>query len=472
MPDERTDLFAPLRTALHRLAAEGLGAEQGRRALGEHAARLRQQAGHLPQAARLADALDRCATLPSIEAAPQLLKLLVAMQQLGSVPELPGVPSPEPHSRPLPLAPEGGASSPIAPELLLELRAAFARRTVPSTAVLELLANPETVRDVRTWPLLEAGLAHPHLRAAASAALIRLGPTIAPRLRERFNRRGDATDAARLEVLVAVERKGTTQLLLDAARRGSAPVRRSALEALATHSALSADAREAVILEVFDASAESSRPELAGALAKLGTRHALRRLWPLVSAGHLAEPHLRSLLPPTHVGRWLSLVEEAVPGFSRTAAFFQVMEGFEHPEVLAYLAARSRDSDPGIRRLAAEARLGFHDPYALQTLASSCLEDPELLDVGVTALHRLDAERAFRTLTPHVDAWLQAHPDPTTASPLPRWLQLAHDLCMSEDATRPPWWPRLEAWMSQRTSRVVVEGAPLQPALIRERKAP
>src|SRR5690606_15534424 len=195
--------------------------------------------------------------------------------------------------------------------------AAFARRTVPSTAVLELLAIPETVRDVRTWPLLEAGLAHPHLRAAASAALIRLGPTIAPRLRERFNRRGDATDAARLEVLVAVERKGTTQLLLDAARRGSAPVRRSALEALATHSALSADAREAVILEVFDASAESSRPELAGALAKLGTRHALRRLWPLVSAGHLAEPHLRSLLPPTHVGRWLSLVEEAVPAPSR-----------------------------------------------------------------------------------------------------------------------------------------------------------
>lgn len=470
MPDERDDVLTVLQRTLSRLAADGLGSELGRRELVTHATRLRREAGHLPQAQRLAEALERCAHLPAPAAAVQLLKLLAAMQHLSSAEAALQSPSPEPEWTPLFPAPEGVHSSPLAPELLLELRAALARRVQPPAEVLKLLSRPEVGDDVRTWPLLEEGLAHPYLREAAIDALIRLGPVLAPRLRRRFNRRGDATDAARLQVLVAVEPSELTPLLLESARRGSAPVRRIALEALAEHPRLGPEDREAVVLEVYAACVESERPELAGALAKLGSDSALRHLWHLAATGAVSEVQLRGLLPTRHLARWLTLVDDAVPGFSQTADFFQLLEGWEDPQVRALLVERSEDPSPHIRRLAIEALLASVSPAELAALAERCLCDPDLNDVGVTTLYRLDAASAERLLGPRVEAWLLAHENGPTATPLPRWLQLAHHYAASGGFEHSGWWRQLDALRSARTAPLSGPPGPLQPASIRERK--
>jgi hypothetical protein len=257
---------------------------------------------------------------------------------------------------------------------------------------------------------------------------------------------------------------------MESARRGSAPVRRVALEALAARSDLTPDAREAVILEAYEAAPESERPGLAKALARLGTDPALRHLARLTASGALSEVGLRELLAPAQIARWLHLVEEAVPGFSRSAAFFQLLEDWDVPEAKALLVQRSHDPDLRVRRLAVEARLASRDPAELRSLAEKCLADEALRDVAITALQRLDPGAAFRTLGPLVEAWLHTQaPAPAAPSP-PRWIHIAHQLGAPTGKACPAWWPRLDALMQARGLMVSRGCAPLQPNDIRERK--
>lgn len=417
-------MLEPLRAALARLAFDGLGDPVGREALAQLAARLEREAHAVPRAGVLAEALRRLLAQPPSGGAPRLLKLLVAVERLGS--DAAPVPLPEPGA-PLATPPDRAVPSALPPLELAQLRAALSRRTTPPAAVLERLADPTTGEDPRVWPLLEEGLAHPFLRDACAALIPRLGADWEPRLLAAFDRRGAATESARLRAISTIMGPRALPLLRTCARRGSRHVRDEAMEGLLRQAPEEASH---LLCEQFDGAPDA--PEaLLGRLAATGLEPALLRLIRWLEGGGVLAPRAFLRLPAEAMSTWLALAESEAPALTDTAEFFELLEHHPAPSAKAFLHARTCHPEPAVRRRAAQALLSGADPALLAELSSRGEIDPALEAIGVAASFSLGPAHAFDALAPRLAALTSSAGGRTTAPPdsvLPQWLTLTLQL--------------------------------------------
>jgi HEAT repeat protein len=172
------------------------------------------------------------------------------------------------------------------------------------------------IADLRLFDAVVQALGDVYIgETVASKACPLFGAAISPALRARFNPRGGSPDARRLEALVAVEKAGAQDVVLQAFREGKPPVRAAALDAIADYLPGRAELEQPVLDVVAREKTQAVRRAAVRALAGYSSEASLEALLGTLDvdyARHAAAEALGRSTHPRAVARLMELLDEAL----------------------------------------------------------------------------------------------------------------------------------------------------------------
>lgn len=274
------------------------------RRLEESAARLLVAGAHLAGSdegfARDADALDKLAKQLG-DRAPVLGQLGQAAQRVRSAKgnavtaELVGLatqvgqvraaqvalaPAPGPDAR---FEARPAPDTPLQARDLYELREALVTPGPGRLPKLEGALERGDVADLRILDALVFALGDGYLgQKVADEALPAVGAAAVPSLRRRFDPKGGVHDARRLRALVAIEKAGAKDLVIQALREGKPALREVAYDAVADHCPALPELEQELIAAATKEGAADVQRAAVRALAGYGAAAALEALLPLL----------------------------------------------------------------------------------------------------------------------------------------------------------------------------------------------